>query len=715
MKLTTIGNRFVSLSVDERGRLVSLKDRITGAESITHPEAAEGWRMVLPAGLLGLDIVCASGQRPARIGIEKRAGSQSLVIQYPALLVGGKKAAIRVECRFALAAESRVILARAALANHSGRAVQEFEFPVLGGLGGFAAADRKRHLELVVASDRGAFFGDVLNNGLPRTGAEAHHFVRDYETAFFEPRSPFTHGQDHGFWLELYAARAGLYLGVHQDSRERFAWKIEKFPRETPHALRHYYPPGTPRWLRAAALHLPNRSAGRSWTSPEVQLMPHRGDWHAGADHFSAYRRRNLAALAAPPKWMEDFVGWTEILGWPCTHQIYHTFRRCADAIIKDEKVTGLNLVFLYGHTALGSEGADFDNGPARELGGAAGFRALAAALHRRGIRIILLDHLHRYVNREIPEFKRFKLEQCAVLKADGAPETSREWGKETFLSLRRAQGSTPHWIEMCPGSPKWQEIYLKHVGRMIKLGADGLEVDLFSYPYTHCHNPRHGHAPGMSTFALRMEFFRKVRAYAKALNPDFLLMGETTAPEARAVLDAFYPTRYLDEDGRIYRYLFPELTQQAVLVGDYAYDQVNKALGLGLGVETEVQGLRQTTLAACPELARYIGSVNRFRRKHAELMIHGVFRDTLGARVQGDLLHSVLEGKDGSRAVVLRNPRDRRGAGEVLLNDWRNKRLLLWQPGRGESRVRSLPVKVTLGPYAAAVLLAINFGEAKN
>ena len=35
---------------------------------------------------------------------------------------------------------------------------------------------------------------------------------------------------------------------------------------------------------------------------------------------------------------------------------------------------------------------------------------------------------------------------------------------------------------------------------------------------------------------ALRLEFFRKARAFVKKLNPNFLLMGETTVPEARAV-----------------------------------------------------------------------------------------------------------------------------------------------------------------------------------
>jgi hypothetical protein len=708
MKLFTIENRYVSLSVDNRGCLVRLKNRLEETELIVHSDAVEGWRIVLPSGPLTVDTACSSAQRPGSLRIEDADGIRSLVIIHETIRVAGKLLRIRVKCTFSLAADNPEILARAEIDNRSNRSIDEFEFPIIGGLGGFPGKDGMRHMELIVAGDRGRFYGDVLQRGLPHTGAESHHFARTCDTAFFEPQSPFTHGQDRGLWLDLYGSRQGLYFGVHEDSHRTLAWRIEKVPHETPNAPHHYYPKDTPRWLRVAAVNVPRLLPGRRWVSPVIRLMPHRGDWHAGADRFSAYRHQILPPLAAPPSWMNDFVGWTEILGWPFTHEVCHTFRGCAEAVVKDAKVTGLKLVFLYGHTALGSEGADYDNAPARELGGVAGFRRMVAALHRQGIRIILLDHFHRYVNRDIPEFKKHRLLPCAVLKKDGTPELTREWGKDTFLSLRRAEGPTPCWVEMCPGSATWQQHYHAHLAQMIELGVDGLEVDLFSYPYTSCHNPRHGHTPGENTLALRLEFFRKARKFAKNLNPNFLLMGETTVPEARTVLDAFYPTRYLDENDRIYRYQFPEITQQAVLVGDYAYDQVNKALSLCLGVETEVQGLRKTALEACPALARYIGTVNQFRRKYASIMIHGVFRDTVGAVVKGDVLYSVIEGEKGTSALVLRNPHRQPVTCQYSMDAWHQRTLLLWQPTQGERLLRKQPSAITLGPYDVAVIMSM-------
>ena len=196
--------------------------------------------------------------------------------------------------------------------------------------------------------------------------------------------------------------------------------------------------------------------------------------WHAGADRFSACRHRILPALALPPEWMDDFVGWTEILGWPFTHEICHTFPGgCAEAVVDDAKVTGLKLVFFYGHTELGSEGADYDMlrhgnwGASRDSAEwSQRCTGTASGCPSRPFPPI--------VNRDIPEFKKHRLLPCAVLKKDGSPEITREWGKETSLSLRRAEGPTPCWIEMCPGSSIWQRHYHAHLAKMIELGATG-------------------------------------------------------------------------------------------------------------------------------------------------------------------------------------------------------------------------------------------------
>lgn len=696
MKSRTLENRFLSLRVDAAGRVVSLKNRLTGAELITHAQAAEAWRIIVPTGRHTVDFVLGSRQLRPSIKLHHDGDAHSLVITYDRL-EGARSWGVRARFVFTLGEEAREITAHAEVENKSDATLDEVEFPVLGGLGGFPGRGGRRTLDLVAAGDRGDSYPDVLVRGLPETGRESHHFVREHETAMFECDSA-------GVWLDLWCERQGLFIGRCSPQRD-FAFKIEKFPKEVPNRPAHFYPKETPRWLRVSALHVPRLAPGASWRSDPIVIMPHEGDWHAGADRYAAYRRKHLT-LAAPPAWMDSFVGWTEILGNTYLGEVFHDYDRCATAVVADKRVTGLDLVFLYGHTKLGAEGADVDCSPAPDLGGEDGFRAMVEKLHASGIRIMLLDHLHGWVNRELPEYAALGLDEDAVLGLDGRPLAPR-WWKETFLSCRRLEGPTPVWAEICPSSRKWRDVYLEHLTRMIRLGIDGLELDCFEP--SRCHSASHSHAPGADVFLHKLEFMRAVRSHAKRLNPGFVLIGETMRPEAREVLDGFYSSRFLTEQERIYRYLFPEIREQTVLVGNYAYDQVNKALALGVGVNTEIWGLRKTALDGCPELARYIGDVNRLRRKHARILIHGIFRDTLGARVKGDCLYSVLEDPDGDTALVLRNPHAHAVAVEAALGTARCARFSLWRPFAGERRVARLPVRVRLRPYEAAVLLALN------
>jgi len=709
---TTISNNLLSLSVDARGRIVSLRNKETDTELIDFPEASEAWRIVVPDGRHTLIFALGSKQEPAEIERTEDDSGQSIVIKYVRLQADGRKLPVRARFSFRLAHDGAEIVCRAEIDNRGKCAIDEVEFPVVGGLGGFGVRGKKE-LRLVQGRDRGGrFYGDVLNDGLPDTGRESNHYVREHETCMFANSTCSGEAVTRGanspdLWLDLWSSRQGLYAGFHAGSPQVFAFKLEKFPKGVPNARAHAYPGGTDRWLRLYGLHMPQVPPGQRWVSEPVVLAPHAGDWHAGADRIAARYAKDLS-FCQPPSWMDDFVGWTEIIGHLYTGEVFHDYAGCAEKVIRDAAVTGLNFVFYYGHTALGAEGADFDNGPCRKLGGERGFRRMVEALHAHGIRIMLLDHFHRWVNREVPEYQSLGLERWAMQNEEGNHYVAR-WWKETGLSSLYLEGPTPEWIEMCPACPEWREHYFTHVVRMAELGVDGLELDTFDP--ARCSNPSHPHAPGVNLFPAKLDLVREAKARARQINPEFAFFAETMSPYARCVVDGFYPNRYFNEDGRIYRYLFPEIREQAVLVGNYAYDQVNKALQLGLGVETEIWGLRKTAREACPELAKYIGEANRFKRRYPHLLIHGTFRDTLGARVKGEVDHSVLESPNGDKALILRNPTNRPVAAEAVLQRVRKQAALrLWRPFRNERRIRSMPLEVRLNAHEVAVLLA---GEA--
>jgi hypothetical protein len=134
---TTIHNQRLALSLDERGRLVSLRNLVTGTELIAHPEAAEAWRLVIPTGRHTLALVYGSQQSPARIDTLAREGNQQLVITYDRLLVEAGEEPIRATFTLTLVGETSELRMQVRLENDSARAIDEVEFPVIGGLGGF--------------------------------------------------------------------------------------------------------------------------------------------------------------------------------------------------------------------------------------------------------------------------------------------------------------------------------------------------------------------------------------------------------------------------------------------------------------------------------------------------------------------------------------------------------------------------------------------------
>jgi hypothetical protein len=701
----TMQNAHISLGVDARGRLVSLRNKATGAELIAYPQAAEAWRMIVPTGRHTIDTILGSGQRP-KIELLRGPGEQALVLSYGR--IRGAAGDMPIEARFTyrLGDDSTEIWASVEIKCAGKLRATEVEFPVIGPMGGFPVSmkggrDKALSMDLLLGHDVGRIIPDVLHNGLPSEGDESNHFAREHETVMQDVWYP---GGSKGVWADFFCERQGLYVGYHAPAYRQCVLKIEKYPKEVPNAPRHAYPEGTPRWLRAHFIHLPQLKPGATWKSQAVCILPHEGDWHAGADRYSKFRHQTLK-VATPPAWMDDFVGWTEIIGNLYTGEVFHGFGSCAKGVLADMKVTGINLLFYYGHTNLGAEGADYDWSPSQAMGGEKGFGRMVDRLHRGGCRIVLLDHLHRWINCEVPQYRRQGLERYAVRDARG--QTIRaHWWKETALSCLYKEGPTPVWIEMCPACRAWREIYLRNVRQMIGLGVDGMELDTLD-PAPRCYSSDHGHERGAALFPIKLDFLLEVRRVAKGLNPDFLLLGETETVEDREAMDGFYPFRHLGEQSRITRYIFPELRQQAVLVGNYAYDQVNKALAWGIGAETEIWGLRKTTLAGCPELARYIGEVNRFKRKYPDVLIHGTFRDTVGAGATGGVLYSVLEGAN-CKALVLRNPTAQPARTRATLSGAAGRRLTLWKPFATERTVRRLPIDVRLEPYEAAVLLAM-------
>jgi hypothetical protein len=703
----TIENEHLSLSVDAKGRIISLLNKDTKTEIITYPEHSESWRMVIPKDQLALDIPLGSKQDNAEISITEDNGKQLLTVTHNEIK-GEKVYPIKVKFYFSIDNGSNEILAWSELENNSQSLINEFECPVIGAFGliGYKRSKKKLgQLNLVanVASpipDGFAFFNDILEAyGFPQTGYESFHYHRCYTTCMFE------HNKYYGVWMDFYTEKQGLYFGYHTPKHPDFTFKIEKYPKEWHGGIKHYYPKGTDKWLRVYGLNIPRLQPGNKWKSEKFIIMPHKGQWHVGADKYSAYRHETLKVIK-PPKWMDNFIGWTSILGKTFTGERGFDYKQCAEHVVKEKKVTDFDMVWYYAHTKLGAEGGDFDNGPSPDLGGETEFRNMINKLHSNGIKIMLLDQFHRWISRDVPEYKELNLEKCSVMDVNGKPIVIN-WSHDTYLSLKRRETPMSNYVEMCPTSEQWLNIYKNYVTQMIEYGVDGLELDILVDGGNKCYNPTHSHKPGEKMFEYRIEFMRKVREHARKLNPDFIFLGETMMASMCEVFEGYFAlSRNMSDNDRIFRYIYPEIRIQTVTTINDAFDSVNRALMFGIGVDTEIWGLRGITYRDDPELARYIGQINRFKRKYPEILINGVYKDTLGAEVKGDVMYSILQGHGNTKALILRNVNNHPVECKANTSYGKENKLTLWSPFKAEKKIKKLPIDLTIKPAQAVVIL---------
>ncbi len=689
-------NRFVSVSLDSRGRITSFRNKATGTELIRHPAAAEAWRLVFQTGRYTLDFVYGSRQKPQKIETLRQTGRQSITFHY-AEVKGAAAYRIRASFTLSLDDDSPQLQASARIDNLARHELQEVEFPLLNGIGDFSEGKKER-TGLIAANDRGFFYPNIFHEGFPELTLESDQFSRRDDTAMF------MHDNLNGVWCDLYNSKQGLYGGYHSKREDIFSIKLIRFPKEFPKFAVHCYPKGTPRWLGINAVHVPRITPGKSWQSEIVRIAPHRGDWHSGADMYAAYRNQTVKVGPSPDWFKDDFYGWSAVLGKIYIGEKAFDFRQCAREMIKEQKATGIKMVFYYGHTKLGAEGTDFDYSPSSDLGGAKEFGKMVDTLHRHDCRIILLDHFHRWVNKEVPEYQKYNLKQYEVFNEKGLP-VEDAWGKETVLSLKHFKGPTSVWREMCPAEEGWRQIYYRHVQKMARLGVDGLEPDLF-VPSLRCFNPNHNHPVGARLMPYKLELTHQAREIARRISPDFIFIGESLYPESIGCLDSFF-SRYAEERENIFRYMFPQIPGQQARVENYSYDNVNKSLMLGVAVDMEIWGVRELSYKACPKLARYVKEANQFKKKYYPIMLKGLYRDTVGAKVSGNILFSILDGGASGKALVLRNPSKQPVRCKAAFAGATPKNLILWQPFKGEKRIKKLPLKLTVPPCGAAVILA--------
>lgn len=385
-------------------------------------------------------------------------------------------------------------------------------------------------------------------------------------------------------WVDLFHPHSGIYFGVHD-----------------PLPLLKELHVGCDKdgiyvaW-RFTALHLTH---GASVALPGVYLVPHTGDWHAGAAIYREWARGYITPPDVPswyarqPAW-----GWVGLraqhadVPWHTTTDLPGISERAA--------ACGVECLQLTAYTEQGHDTLYPDYRVGASLGGDTGMRQAADAIHNAGRRLTI------YTNGRIVD-PASSLE--ASQRADWAVRSTPDQ-----MIARETYGDVTFDI-LCPGAGAWRELLAQRLAYLVKAyGVDGIFIDQVSAAASlPCYASGHEHNAPNEAWACYRHLLALLRSELKALNPDLVLTSEGISD----VFGQYLDSQQAHQDWPIplqpktipldflFRYTFPEYLLNSGCITPDAAGQYYLRLAhlLGSGFDFGIADWDALPLGMCREM----------------------------------------------------------------------------------------------------------------
>jgi hypothetical protein len=439
---------------------------------------------------------------------------------------------------------------------------------------------------------------------------------------------------------------------------------------------------------------------GASQSSEPLVFEPFRGDWHAGADIYKAWR----STWYKPPRkpaWVEDVHSWQQIqinssedrLSFPYKDLVKYA-AACQRWGVKAIQLTGWQ---------IGGQDRDFplhDTDP--RLGTAQEFKEAIAASRKMGVEIVLFNK-YAWADVTAPayasEFRKFAIEDPY-----GNPYQFNGYNYDTPTQIGGINAR--HGTGMCQASPLWRQRALVEFRKSVDLGASGILFDECQWhmsPY--CFSPTHGHPVPGAVFSGDVPL---IEGFRTIVDPEqFIFAGESPYDLELRTYDMSY---FRIEHGFVPfgRYVAPFAPMSVAVTGANDRQMINACLLYRFSMSYEPRDFHGE-LDEIPVSLAYGRAVDELRRRHRDWIWDAEFRDTIGAQVRanGEALSTftVFQRKDGLRAVVFANMReDAPLVCEVSLLNPATKDLHWISPESPDPK--PWPGRLELAPGSVAVLL---------
>lgn len=488
--------------------------------------------------------------------------------------------------------------------NQSPLQVIEMVFPILAGICIGPKADDD--LAVMPAGMRGGY-----RFARPYQGEHSSHYI----------------GHGNMQWLDVYDdpdrnGACGLYLGAHDkeliacrptfrgDGKDSVTVSIVKFIG---------VPPGV------------------SWTSAPFVVAVHEGDWHRGADLYSAWAH-SWMKMPRPPAWLKMCDGWDDF-----GRDLGKDFARW-----HNERKYGLRFRYPGSPEAEKKFKADLaqERSAGRRISHYFNGQCFDVQCATKGLRRLYPE---LPADLWIPEWS--ELGKGTVRTPDGGYVGQYCRGPREQWTIQTAEGIPCGDYIMCPASRQWRD-WLKYwiVEKYVKeYGADVIYLDQTAAAgMKNCFDPSHGHAHPGAWASGSTGLVEELVTAARAVNPDFVMAVEGSADCLGQFADIHVISQSaVRKDPSIYPEIFFYTFPEFIIFDGYNNGRADED-GSVVFEKIFIRGHRFDLISR----GAYNEAGVALRRAVKAWQYHARFRDTVGVKVSDRAIQAKLFVRNEEKAA---------------------------------------------------------------
>ena len=392
--------------------------------------------------------------------------------------------------------------------------------------------------------------------------------------------------------------------------------------------------------------HYPPLAPGEAWDSEDNVLLPHDGDWYAGAEAYRGFVVDRYPYRA--PQRIREALAIRSI--WPALRNTPPTFRfdqiPAYAAEVADPEL-GVGEVVLWHWWLKNGYPILIDD----RLGTETQLRDALAACREQGVAMSLFVSHH--ILRDTDETDRDWLHRN---KTGQAVVWNWTYSSDYVPKFPVLFSATHSMVKASALSPGWRKTGLEEYRRIMDLGAESICFDVY-YSWIEPNYSASADGPADSEGDALIAFGQDARAIIHAARPEGSFSGEWPSDLKVPVMDYTWDWRNADDVAACapFRYVFPQFRLNAN-VGAHRRGPIVAFMEDAL-LNVMPGGFKTERLADHPELLALLRDLNRLRRRFLPFFTEGRFRHLEASRVDGGAARVFTH--DGELLVIAVNPTD--------------------------------------------------------